>query len=503
MRKTLVLVGAGLLTASVTACGGGTQASGGSSTLTLAESVTATPWDLAKASMGPEAQYYQPVYDTLVRLDSKGAATPNLATSWSYDKPQTTLTLKLRSGVKFTDGTALDAQAVKQNLLHTMSGTASAAGEIKDITGVDVVDSHTVAVRLSHPSASLLPALGQVSGMIASPRSLTDPKTPVGSGPYKLDTSATTAGQTYTYTRNADYWNTKAFPYDKIVIKYMSDPTARTNALLSGQVEGGTVNLNRVRTVQGKGLNVATYQSGDVEGLFIWDRAGKKVPALGKVKVRQALNHAFDKQAIIKSAKTGLGTATTQLFAKGEDGYRADLDTTYSYDPAKAKQLLAEAGYPNGFTVTLPDLSSFFPQEQAALDQALADIGIKVKLDNVPGDQIFSSILSGKYAMSYFKLGAANAWDKVQLQLTKTSTWNPFKYGDAKSDDLVSRIGQSTGAEREKLFGELNTYVVDQAWDAPWNVITYAYATAKDVEVTPQPGSQYPPLYNYSPAAGQ
>ncbi|WP_217567281.1 ABC transporter substrate-binding protein [Streptomyces sp. GbtcB7] len=500
MRKTMAFVGAGLLTATVAACGGGTQAAGGDKTLTLAESVTATPWDLAKASMGPEAQYYQPVYDTLIRLNTKGEPTPNLATSWSYDKAQTTLTLKLRGGVKFTDGTDLDADAVRANLLHTKSGTASAAGEIQDITGVDVVDAHTVAIKLSHPTAALLPALGQVSGMMASPKSLDNPKAPVGSGPYKLDASATTAGQTYTYTRDPGYWNTKAFPYDKIVIKYLADPTARTNALLSGQLDGATLNLNRVKTVKGRGLNVVTYQPGDVEGLYIWDRVGKKVPALGKLKVRQALNYAFDKQAIIKSAKTGLGTPTTQLFAKGEDGYKAALNDTYSYDPAKARKLLAEAGYPNGFSVTVPDLSAMFPQEQAALTQSLKDIGIKVKLDNLPGDQVFSAILSGKYALSYFKLGAPTAWDKVQLQLTAKSTWNPFKYSDPKSDDLIARIGRATGAEREALFEELNTYVVDQAWNAPWSVIANAYATAKDVKVTPQPGSQYPPIHNYAPA---
>ncbi|MFF1604526.1 ABC transporter substrate-binding protein [Streptomyces mirabilis] len=500
MRKTVAFIGAGILTATVAACGGGTQAAGSDKTLTLAESVTATPWDLAKASMGPEAQYYQPVYDTLIRLDTKGEPTPNLATSWTYDKAQTTLTLKLRDGVKFTDGTALDADAVRQNLLHTKSGTGTAAGEIQDITGVDVVDAHTVAVRLSHPTAALLPALGQVSGMVASPKALDGPKTPIGSGPYKLDTSATTAGQTYTYIRNPDYWNAKAFPYGKIVIKYLADPTARTNALLSGQLDGATLNLNRVKTVKGRGLNVVTYQPGDVEGLYIWDRAGKKVPALGKLKVRQALNYAFDKQAIIKSTKTGLGTPTTQVFAKGEDGYQAALDDTYSYDPKKAKELLAEAGYPNGFSVTIPDFSAIFPQEQAALTQSLKDIGIKVTLDSLPSDQIFSAMLSGKYAMSYFKLGAPTAWDKVQLELTNKSTWNPFKYDDSKADDLIARIGKATGTAREKLFEQLNTYVVDEAWNAPWSVIANAYATAKDVKVTPQPGSQYPPIYNYTPA---
>lgn len=500
MRKTAAFIGAGFLTITTAACGGTGSTGAADKTLTISESVTATPWDLAKANMGPEAPYYQPVYDTLIRLNTKNEPTPNLATSWTYDKAETTLTLKLRSGVKFTDGTALDAQAVKQNLLHTKSGTGTAAGEIQDISSVDAVDAQTVAIKLSHPTAALLPALGQVSGMIASPKSLENPKAPVGSGPYQLDASATTAGQTYTYTRNSGYWNAKAFPYDKIVIKYLADPTARTNALLSGQLDGASLSLSRVKTVKDRGLNVVTYQPGDIEGLFIWDRAGKIVPALGKVKVRQALNYAFDKQAIIKTAKTGLGEPTTQLFAPWEEGYDASLNSTYSYDPAKAKKLLAEAGYPNGFSVTLPDMSALFPQEQAALTQSLKDIGIKVKLDNLPSDQIFSSMFAGKYALSYFKMGAPTSWDKVQLELTEKSAGNPFKYHDAKSDDLISQISKATGAERTALFKELNTYVVDQAWDAPWTPTVNAYATAKDVKVTPQPGIVFPPIYNFAPA---
>lgn len=502
MHKTATLIGAGLVAFAATACGGGSpSASGGSGqTLTLGESVLPKPWDLAKASVGPEAPYYQPVYDTLIRLNTQNKPIPNLATSWSYDTPQTTLTMKLRTGVTFTDGSALTAQVVKANLLHTQSGTDTAAGELTDISGVDVVDTSTVAIKLKYPSTSLLSALGQVSGMIASPKALQNPQTPIGSGPYKLDTSTTTADQQYTYVRNPDYWNAKAFPYDKIVLKYIADPSARTNALLSGQIKGATVSAQKVKTVKNSGMDVITYQPGDVEGLFIWDRAGKQVPALGNVKVRQALNYAFDKQAIIKTVKLGLGTATTQLFSPGEDGYDPSLDSVYSYNPAKARQLLAEAGYPNGFSVTMPDLSSLFPQEQAVLTQSLKDIGIKVTLQNVPASQIFTSMLSGKYPMSYFKLGDSTAWNKILLELTKTSTWNPFKYSDPAANALISKIQQAPGSQQPALIKQLNSYVVHQAWDAPWDVMEDAYATSHGVKVTPQPGVQYPPIYNYQPS---
>ncbi|MEU4227756.1 ABC transporter substrate-binding protein [Nonomuraea sp. NPDC026600] len=502
MRKTATLIGAGILMFGAAACGsGGASASGGtSSVLTLAQSVPARPWDLAKASIGPEAYYYQPVYDTLIRLDAQGAPAPNMALSWSYDGPQTTLTLKLRTGLTFTDGTALTAQVVKDNLLHTKGGADTAAAQLSDITGVEAVDDTTVAIKLGHPSPTLLPALGQVSGMIASPKALTDPQTPIGSGPYRLDTSATIAGQQYAYVRNPGYWNARAFPYDTIVIKLLPDPTARTNALLAGQINGTLVSPQRVKTVQDAGMKTVVYSSGDIEGLFIWDRAGKKVPALGNLKVRQALNHAFDRQSIVKTVKMGLGKATTQVFDPDQPAYDASLDERYPYDPAKAKRLLAEAGYPDGFSVTMPDMASLFPQQQAALTQALQNIGVKVTLQNLPTNQIFTTMLSGKYPMSFFKLGAPSDWGTVQLQLKKNATWNPAKYEDPKVDALISRIESATGAPRAALMKQLNAYVVDQAWHAPWDVIRYVFATTKNVTVTPQPGFQYPPIYNFKPA---
>jgi len=102
--------------------------------------------------------------------------------------------------------------------------------------------------------------------------------------------------------------------------------------------------------------------------------------------------------------------------------------------------------------------------------------------------------------MSFFKLSAPSDWDTVNVQLTKSSTWNPLKYDDPKADALISKIESATGAQRTALMKQLNAYVVDQAWDAPWDVLQYVFATSKGVKATPQPTFQYPPLYNIKPA---
>jgi peptide/nickel transport system substrate-binding protein len=501
MKRKLILAGALALALSVSACGGGGTAAGkAGGTLNLAVSQSLKSWDLAEAGNGQDQQYYQPVFDSLFRIDSKGAPSANLATSWEYDKALTTLTLKLRTDVKFSDSTPLDAEAVKANLMHTKAGKGEAATPLKAIADVQAPDSSTVVVKLSSPTPSLLRSLGNVAGMIASPKALTSPQSPVGSGPYTLDDSSTTAGTEYVYVANPNYWNKSAFPFEKVDVKTMSDPTARTNALLSGQLDGSGVSGDRMEAVKAGGLKIDTVSPGVVEGLYIWDRKGTIVPALADVRVRQALNYAFDSAAIVKIVKKGLGTPTTQSFSSDSEAFVPELDKTYKYDPAKAKALLAEAGYANGFDVVMPDISSLFPEMQAAMVEQLGSVGVRVKLDKIPFDQFMPSILAGKYAMSYFKTGGTDPWITIQLIVAKQGTWNPLHVEDQRVNDLMSRISNSTGSEQASAYKELNTYLVNQAWNAPLDVVKDAYASSKNVEVTMNPFYNTPPLYNFKPA---
>ncbi|MET8976407.1 ABC transporter substrate-binding protein [Streptomyces sp. NPDC004539] len=495
---------AAALALSVAACGGsgtGSGSSAGGGTLTLAPLVQAQPWDLADAGLGNNTQYYQPVYDSLLRLTPTADVTANLATKWSYDATRTVLTLTLRTGVKFTDGTALDAAAVKANLLHTKGGTNEAAGQLKGVSAVDVVNPTTVTVKLSAPDPSLLANLGNVAGMIASPKAITAgtlKSEPVGSGPYTLDKSATTAGSTYTFVRNPGYWNKSAFPFDKIVLKPLTDATAVLNALRSGQINGAVLtSAKNIAPAQSSGLNVTKYTSGDVEGLYIWDREGKMVKALGDVRVRQALNYAFDRAAIVKTVKGGMGSPTTQVFNPAGSAFDKSLDSRYTYDPAKAKQLLAEAGYPNGFSVTMPDVSAIFPDQQAAMTQQLADIGVKVKIDKIPTGQLITELLSGKYAMSYMVLASFRPWDTIQIEVAKDALWNVRHTDDPAAEALVKKAQSATGAAQDALFKQLNTHLVEQAWNAPWDSVQNAYATTKGITFTPQAFAAVPPIYNF------
>ena len=486
--------------------GGSSSGSSGTKTLTLAPIVDALPWDLKDAGLGNNTIYYQPVYDSLMRQDPTGKVIANVATEWKYDDTANlVLTLKIRSDVKFSDGTALDAAAVKANLEHTKTGASEAAGQLKGVKSVDVVDPTTVKITLAAPDPSFVFNLGSVAGMLASPKAITGStlKTdPVGSGPYLMDKSATTAGSVYTFKRNPNYWNKSAFPFDKIVLKPLTEATAQINALRSGQVDGGLITSPKnVAPLQAGGLNILKYNPGDVNGVYIWDRGGKVDKPLGNLKVRQAINYAFDRDALVKGAFQGLGKPTLQVFNPASTAFDDSLNTKYPYDPAKAKALLTEAGYPNGFEVKTVDLSGFFPDAQAAMVEQLGAVGIKVKLVTVPPNQVINQLLAGKFGITFFSLASFQSWDTVVIQLKQDSLWNPFKYEDPKVTALITKAQSESGDAAAATFKELDTYITDQAWNAPWTVVQNAYAYSKKVTVVPQEFTPVPYIYDFKPAS--
>lgn len=511
VRKSIIAAIAAAVLLTVSACGGssdGSGTSGGetSSGGTLTLSVITPPKSFAigaMASDGPENPYYQAVYDTLLSLDKDGKPAPNLATEWSYDATNTTLSLTLRDDVKFTDGTAFDAAAVKANLEQAQQESGEAGSALKAVDSVTVVDGTHADLVLSQPDPSLLDSLARSSGYIASPKALTNPDlatNPVGSGPYVLDPQATTAGSAYVYTRNQDYWNKAAYPYDGVEIKSIDDNTAVLNGLRSGQIQGAQAGKDLSTGATQAGLTATTYPTGATTGVYLWDRGGANTPALADKRVRQAINYAFDRNTIVDKIKGGLGTPTTQIFGSSTNAYVESLNGAYTYDLEKAKSLMAEAGYASGFSMTLPDFSPVFPDEQAVMTEGLAAINISVTYAPITPDQVVGSIIGGQWPVNFFTLASPSAWGMAQLTVTPESTFNPFHTDDPKVTGLLAEAGAASPADQGPIMQELNTYLVDNAWFAPWYGVEGTYVTATSVAVQPVPGLALPPLANFAPS---
>lgn len=295
-------------------------------------------------------------YDPLFVRKTDGTYAPGLATKGEFGPQNKSLKITLRSGVKFSDGSALTAAGVKSWLLHAQKVPGNTFEQtLKPLSSIKVEGQLSLTLNFSDPVPGFLDDLSQGSGlgMVASPKVLGSNNKmatgPVGAGQYILDKKNTVSQITYVYIPNPNYWNKRAIKWDKVVVKVISDPTAQFNALVAGQVDvAGFAGVGNVDAAKAAGLKV-TSTTNLLMGIAI---NGRTEGPLSNVLVRQALAHAVDRKAMARLLGGNLGVATNQFAVPGDDSYDPALKDLYAYNPKKAKELLAKAGYPNGFKFT-------------------------------------------------------------------------------------------------------------------------------------------------------
>jgi peptide/nickel transport system substrate-binding protein len=510
LRRTLAAATVAVLTLGVAACGGSSSSSSGTSgggsgdasALTLGVIVPVTTFSAQDMEFANQSPYGQAVYDTLLKADPAGKIGPNLATEWAYNADNTVLTMTLRSDVTFTDGTKFDATAAAQNLTRFRDGASpnkSFLAAMKDATATDVTH---LQITLTAADPALLNYLTQNAGYQESPAAFTSPDiktTPVGSGPYVLDSANTVVGSSYAFTKNPKYWDPTSVHYESLIIKVLQDPSAMLNAVKGGQLNGAKLITNdALDQVTAAGYTLNPFEL-DWTGLLLLDRDGTMNPALKDVKVRQAINYAFDSAGLLKALGKGHGTQTAQIFPTSSAGYDPSLDSKYSYDPAKAKQLLADAGFPNGFELSMPNTTSLPASTWTLISQQLKDVGITVTYTDV-GNNFIADVLAPKYPATWLQLQQDPDWQLITFEITPTATFNPFKTTNPEVAALIQAVHEAkTEAESGTAVKALNTYIVDQAWFAPWYRIESNYATDANTAVQTQVGNAYPYLWNFAP----
>lgn len=510
-RKRLAALAAAtaIVAVALSGCTGGGSSTGpssdsGNGTLTIGTIVASTTFAANNTAWANESPYLQAVYDTLLHAEPDGSVVPWLATEWSYNDDNTVLTMKLRDDVTFTDGTKFDASVAAQNLLRFRDGTSPQKAYLATLADAKAVDATTLQLDLSAPNPSLLSFLSQNPGLQQSPATFgaPDEKTnPVGTGPYTLDKGATVVGSSYVFTKNPDYWAPEQQHYAKIVMNVYSTPTAILNAIKGRQINGAPLTDNStIAQVEGAGYT-ANGQQLNFFGLLLFDRDGTLAPALGDVRVRQAINYAFDRDAMLQAVGQGYGDVTSSIFSPDSSGFDEGADTYYDYDPEKAKDLLAEAGYGDGdITLTMPTSSGFSPATYALTKQYLGDVGIKVEEVNIAPTSFLGDLLAAKYASTVMQLKAApTSWETLTLDVLPTAGWNPFRTEDATVAELAAIIQSGAEDEAAAAAKELNQYIVEQAWFAPLYRPQQTYATDPNTTVETQTGNAYPYLWNFVP----
>ncbi|MEW6048717.1 MAG: ABC transporter substrate-binding protein, partial [Bacillota bacterium] len=323
------------------------------------------------------------VSETLTKINSDtGEVMPYLAESWTAEG--NVWTIKLRKGVKFTDGTPFDAAAVKFNIERMLDPATKALTRSTwtMIKSVDVVDPHTVRITTHEPFGPLMAQLSYAPMGMNSPTQVQKlgnenyHTAPVGTGPFKYVEHI--KGDHTLLSRNDEYWGGK--PYlDEVYVKPIPEAGARVMALESGEVDVvfNVPPRDVPRLEQNPKIRVIQPPAQRTMHVGINVTRGP----LKDKRVRQALNYAVDKQAIVDNIFLGKTYVSDAPVAKNVFGYHSTR--VYNYDPEKAKALLKEAGYPNGFSVTLTySPGRFLMTEEVvqAIQNDLAKVGVKVTL---------------------------------------------------------------------------------------------------------------------------
>ncbi len=338
---------------------------------------------------------YSNIFEGLTRFMGDGSVVPGLAESWTVSDDGLTYTFKLHSGVKFHDGTTMDAEDVKFSLdrARAEDSTNAQKGLFKNIADVTVVDPTTVKVTLSAPTGNFLFNLAWGDAVIVAPESIENIKThPVGTGAFTFTNWV--QGDKIELTRNADYWGTPA-KLEHATFKFISDPTAAFAAVMAEDVDvfsGFPAPENLPQFEADPRFQVLV---GSTEGETILS-TNNKMPPFDNVKVREAMAHAIDRQAIIDGAMFGYGTPIGTHFAPHNPAY-VDLTGLSKYDPALAKKMLAEAGFPDGFTTTLKLPPPSYARRGGEIIAAqLRDVGIKTEISNLEWAQWLEQVFRGK-----------------------------------------------------------------------------------------------------------
>ncbi len=305
-------------------------------------------------SSGADYQYLELVFEPLITLNLKtGALEPDLATSWRYVGPKKLhFDVELRHGVKFSDGTPFNAAAVVSFDKDYIT-EGNILSDLQYVTKVTALNPYEVQYTLRHPNSQLAYGLADRAGLIPSPTAFKKEgksfgTQPVGAGPYKFVSE--NAGATYTFTRNNMYWNNAHLPRaQNITFQIFGNDTTLISALRSGTVDvANGLFPQDVQTLRAAGLNVeVTPGTGFIGGYF----NGRLAP-FSKAKMRLAFNLALNRTAIANAGTDGIGKPWDEVIAPGTHGYSKSEEPVYPYDPARAKRLVAQAGYPHGIHVT-------------------------------------------------------------------------------------------------------------------------------------------------------
>ena len=418
---------------------------------------------------GPDLPILALVYDGLVTVGPNFEAMPGMAESWEYSDDGLSVDFNLRAGITFTDGEVFDANVAKANLDRSMTLEKSRIkGILGNVDSVEVVDTMTLRLNLKSVDTTVPLILAARAGYMVSPaqvdlEAITEP---VGSGMFILtEFTSFTSGS---FVRNPDYWNAEIVKVKGLEMTVAGDSTTRLNAVISGASNLARIDSRQIEDAEAAGLDVVK----GTDSRFYTIQLNPSVePALGDPNVRLAISLAIDREGIVAGILFGNGEALDQTFPAGTVAFNEEIVGAFDQDIDRAKQLLADAGYGDGFGFTImtgtgADATAITEAIQAQLGEIGIDIAIEQGEGFAPGQAYWTD---QRIAGAMFRSSAAySAVSTLQKLYIADVMQNPGNVTSPTVDALIAEALAETdiGAQSD-IVRQISAELVE----APLSVI--------------------------------
>ncbi len=453
------------------------------------------------------------VFDALTHVDERTRLIPGLAQSWRA-VDATTWEFKLRKGVKFHDGSDLTAEDVIFSLerpLNIKGSPGGFAAYVRMISEKQIVDPLTIRLKTATPYGALPQELNSIMivskkiAQNATPEDFESGRATIGTGPYKFVRFA--RGERVELARNDQYWGGRT-AWEKVTLRILPTDPVRTAALLSGEIDViehvPSADLeklnknNKLRIDQSTSwrtifLHLDQYRA-QSPLITINNKPSDKNPFMD-VRVRRAISKAINRQAIVDRVMEKLAIPAGNIVSPSVFGHNPDLKPD-AYDPEGAKKLLAEAGYPNGFGVTLSGPNNRYINDEQVLQavaQMLTRIGIQTKVEALPLNAYLGKVRKGDTSFSLLGWGSFAGDLALRSTLATPSpekgwgAWNWAKYSNAKLDQL---LGQSLASvdikQRESLAREAAAVALTDVAVIPLHHQIVSWAMKSNISYVPR-----------------
>jgi peptide/nickel transport system substrate-binding protein len=462
-------------------------------TVNVAWSQDATGLDPHKQTAFSSIRFLELMYEPLVRLDKDAEIVPAVAASWAFNDTATQLTIKIVPNAMFHNGapvTSADVRASYQRILDEETGAASRAN-FTSITSIETPDDKTVVFQFSDPNVPILTAMASINSAILPAKAIeagTVGTEVIGSGPFVFGSWNPNSSAGLTANQN---WAGGDISIDGLDIKVLPDETAILAALRANQIDFALINDPFVATLVADVPGVQLIKKPVLSYHVIQLNPSRDI--LSELGVRQAISCAIDRQDILDTALLGEGAVTGPLTM---DAYRTEVSELFCYerDVEKAKSLLAEAGYPNGFSATIMAATgepATAAAEAQVIQSQLAEVGIELEIQMKELNVYIDAWLTADFDMAVaLNGGRPDPFTMYNRYWTKAGNLQKVaNYIDDTLDSLMIQGREETDpAKRREIFAEFDKHLAEMSpWI--WLYTGYTYAAAQDAvqgfEATP------------------